>query len=116
LPLIGVLRGEPCAIGYRERDDVSESCGIVSIAGACSVHRGKEYAPQLVKVKHSGEVHLLTRMSRLLGKPPVMVAGMTPTTVNPQLVSAVMNAGVYADNVVRAVTKQHQHLFLLYSK
>ena len=33
-------------------------------------------------------------MSKLLGKPPIMVAGMTPTTVNPQIVSAIMNAGI----------------------
>lgn len=50
-----------------------------------------------MRVKHSGEVHLLTRMSLLLGKPPVMVAGMTPTTVNPQFVSAIMNAGYHAE-------------------
>jgi 3-oxoacyl-ACP reductase-like protein/enoyl reductase-like protein/malonyl CoA-acyl carrier protein transacylase/acyl dehydratase len=36
-------------------------------------------------------------MSRLLGKPPLMVAGMTPSTVSEQFVSAVMNAGYHIE-------------------
>jgi fatty acid synthase subunit alpha len=36
-------------------------------------------------------------MSRLLGKPPLMVAGMTPCTVSEQFVSAVMNAGYHIE-------------------
>lgn len=36
-------------------------------------------------------------MSRLLGKPPMMVAGMTPSTVSGKFVSAVMNAGYHVE-------------------
>ena len=36
-------------------------------------------------------------MSRLLGKPPLMVAGMTPSTVSAEFVSAVMNAGYHVE-------------------
>lgn len=36
-------------------------------------------------------------MSRLLGKPPLMVAGMTPSTVSEDFVSAVMNAGYHVE-------------------
>lgn len=36
-------------------------------------------------------------MSRLLGKPPLMVAGMTPATVNEKFVAAVMNAGYHVE-------------------
>ncbi|KAG1071517.1 hypothetical protein G6F42_026019 [Rhizopus arrhizus] len=36
-------------------------------------------------------------MSRLLGKPPLMVAGMTPATVNEKFVAAVMNAGYHIE-------------------
>ncbi|OJZ81593.1 hypothetical protein ASPFODRAFT_172538 [Aspergillus luchuensis CBS 106.47] len=38
-----------------------------------------------------------TRISSLLGTPPVVVAGMTPTTVHWDFVSAIMNAGYHAE-------------------
>ena len=38
-----------------------------------------------------------TKMSRLLGLPPVMVAGMTPTTSSPDFVIATMNAGYHVE-------------------
>ncbi|RDH35910.1 sterigmatocystin biosynthesis fatty acid synthase subunit beta [Aspergillus welwitschiae] len=40
---------------------------------------------------------LETRISRLLGTPPVIVGGMTPTTVHWDFVSAIMNAGYHAE-------------------
>ncbi|KAJ2562015.1 fatty acid synthase alpha subunit Lsd1 [Coemansia sp. RSA 1822] len=54
-----------------------------------------EYSPQLVK--RGRTLHIDTRMSRLLGKPPVMVAGMTPSTVGAEFVSAVMRAGYHIE-------------------
>ncbi|KAI5983403.1 hypothetical protein EDD15DRAFT_2390897 [Pisolithus albus] len=56
----------------------------------------KKYAPKLVKTS-DGTVHLDTRLSRLLGKPPIMVAGMTPTTVKAGFVSAVLSAGYHIE-------------------
>ncbi|KAI6129042.1 hypothetical protein EDD16DRAFT_1516096, partial [Pisolithus croceorrhizus] len=56
----------------------------------------KKYAPKLVKTS-DGTVHLDTRFSRLLGKPPIMVAGMTPTTVKAGFVSAVLSAGYHIE-------------------
>jgi len=44
-----------------------------------------------------GTVHLDTPFSRLLGKPPIMVAGMTPTTVKAGFVSAVLSAGYHIE-------------------
>jgi enoyl reductase-like protein len=44
-----------------------------------------------------GKVHLDTPFSRLLGKPPIMVAGMTPTTVKAGFVSAVLRAGYHVE-------------------
>ena len=44
-----------------------------------------------------GEIHLDTPLSRLLGKPPIMVAGMTPSTVKAGFVSAVLNAGYHIE-------------------
>jgi fatty acid synthase subunit beta len=44
-----------------------------------------------------GVVHLDTPFSRLLGKPPIMVAGMTPTTVKGGFVSAILDAGFHVE-------------------
>ncbi|KAL3469429.1 acyl transferase domain-containing protein [Aspergillus californicus] len=40
---------------------------------------------------------LQTRLSQILGAPPVIVAGMTPTTVHPDFVATIMNAGYHAE-------------------
>ncbi|KAJ1851565.1 fatty acid synthase alpha subunit Lsd1, partial [Coemansia sp. RSA 638] len=56
-----------------------------------------EYGPRLVRTAHDDKVHIDTRMHRVLGMPTVMVAGMTPTTVNEQFVAAVNNAGYHAE-------------------
>ena len=42
-----------------------------------------------------GKIYLDTHFSRLLGKPPIMVAGMTPSTVKAGFVSAVLDVGFY---------------------
>lgn len=52
----------------------------------------KEHAPRLVKTS-VGQTFVDTKMSRLLGLPPVMVAGMTPCTVPWDFVAATINAG-----------------------
>lgn len=44
-----------------------------------------------------GKIHIDTPFSRMLGKPPIMVAGMTPTTVGAGFVSAVLNAGYHVE-------------------
>ncbi|KAK3693115.1 sterigmatocystin biosynthesis fatty acid synthase subunit beta, partial [Podospora appendiculata] len=38
-----------------------------------------------------------TRLNRILNAPPVMVAGMTPTTVHPDFVAAVVQAGYHVE-------------------
>ncbi|KAF7722190.1 3-oxoacyl-[acyl-carrier-protein] synthase [Apophysomyces ossiformis] len=57
----------------------------------------KVFQPKLVKTTSNGRIHVDSRMSRLLGKPPLMVAGMTPSTVNEKFVAAVMNAGYHIE-------------------
>ncbi|KAL9100120.1 MAG: hypothetical protein Q9163_004463 [Psora crenata] len=52
----------------------------------------KEHGPRLVKTS-AGQTFVDTKMSRLLGCPPVMVAGMTPCTVPWDFVAATMQAG-----------------------
>ena len=44
-----------------------------------------------------GTIHIDTPFSRLLGKPPIMVAGMTPSTVKAGFVSAVLSAGYHIE-------------------
>ena len=55
-----------------------------------------QYRPQLRRSK-SGRPLIQTRLSKLLGAPPVFVAGMTPTTVHWDFVSTIVNAGYHAE-------------------
>ncbi|MBM6700340.1 DUF1729 domain-containing protein [Bifidobacterium pullorum subsp. saeculare] len=55
----------------------------------------KAFAPRVVKTP-AGE-KLVTKFSRLTGKPPVLLPGMTPTTVDPEIVAAAANAGYWAE-------------------
>lgn len=57
---------------------------------------GDEFQPRLVK-SLTGEVNIVTRFSKVLGTPPIMVAGMTPTTAAWDFVSAIMNAGYHVE-------------------
>lgn len=50
----------------------------------------------LVKTR-DGRIHIDTPFSRLLSKPPLMVAGMTPCTVPADFNAAVMNAGYHIE-------------------
>src|SRR6201999_2635277 len=52
----------------------------------------KEHGPKLIKTS-VGQTYVDTKMSRMLGLPPVMVAGMTPSTVPSDFVAATMNSG-----------------------
>ncbi|VEU23428.1 DEKNAAC104691 [Brettanomyces naardenensis] len=56
----------------------------------------ENYRPRLVKTK-AGKVYVDTKFSRLLGRPPLMVPGMTPTTVSPDFVAATINAGYHIE-------------------
>ena len=57
---------------------------------------GEMFRPRLI-TDSFGTNRLETRMTRLLGVPPVMVAGMTPTTVPWDVVSSIMRAGYHAE-------------------
>ncbi|KAJ1970693.1 fatty acid synthase alpha subunit Lsd1, partial [Dimargaris xerosporica] len=57
----------------------------------------RDFRPKLVRTSCNDQLHIATRMSELLGKPPLMVAGMTPTTVSGKFVSAVLNAGYHIE-------------------
>ncbi|WP_423734829.1 fatty acid synthase subunit beta domain-containing protein [Bifidobacterium primatium] len=53
------------------------------------------YAPRVVETPAGPKVR--TAFSDLTGKPPVLLAGMTPTTVDPEIVAAAANAGYWAE-------------------
>ncbi|KAJ2864638.1 fatty acid synthase alpha subunit Lsd1 [Coemansia aciculifera] len=56
-----------------------------------------EFGPKLVRTAHDGQLHVDTPMSRVLGAPTVMVAGMGPTTANEKFVAAINNAGYHVE-------------------
>ena len=53
------------------------------------------FAPRVVRTPAGNKV--VTAFSELTGKPPVLLAGMTPTTVEPEIVAAAANAGYWAE-------------------
>ncbi len=54
------------------------------------------YAPTVVMLP-DGSVKLETKFTRLTGRSPVLLAGMTPTTVDTEIVAAAANAGHWAE-------------------
>ncbi|KAI9826698.1 MAG: beta subunit of fatty acid synthetase [Phylliscum demangeonii] len=89
--ITGALSGTNSEVGYRpeiyDRDATAPKYG---------VDWRKKFGPKLMKTA-TGDVLVDTRMSRLLGTPPVMVAGMTPCTVPWDFVAAVTNAGYHVE-------------------
>ncbi|AGF73303.1 type I polyketide synthase [Corynebacterium halotolerans] len=53
------------------------------------------YAPRIEKYR--GRNRLVTRFTELTGRSPMLLAGMTPTTVDPAIVAAAANAGHWAE-------------------
>ncbi|KAL4780487.1 acyl transferase domain-containing protein [Aspergillus varians] len=89
--LAGAMDGTNAEVGYKpelfDRDEHSVKYAIDWV---------KEYGPRLMK-NATGQTFVDTKMSRLLGIPPIMVAGMTPTTVPWDFVAATMSAGYHVE-------------------
>ena len=86
--LAGAMDGTNAEVGYKpELFDRDEEHAV-----RYAVDWVKEHGPKLVKTS-VGKTFVDTKMSRLLGVPPLMVAGMTPCTVPWDFVAATMNAG-----------------------
>jgi fatty acid synthase subunit beta len=89
--LAGEMDGTNAEVGYKpelfDRDEHSVKYAVDWV---------KEHGPRLVQTS-TGQTYVDTKMSRLLGIPPVMVAGMTPTTVPWDFVAATMNAGYHIE-------------------
>ena len=54
------------------------------------------YAPKVVALP-DGRLHVETRFTKLTGRSPILLAGMTPTTVDAKIVAAAANAGFWAE-------------------
>ena len=90
--LAGAIDGTGSELGYKpELFDRDEEHAV-----RYAIDWVKEFGPRVVKTS-SGDTYVDTKMSRLLGLPPVMVAGMTPATVPWDFVSATMNAGYHIE-------------------
>ena len=86
--LAGAMDGSNSEVGYKpEMFDRDEEHAV-----RFAVNWVKEHGPRLVKTS-VGQTFVDTKMSRLLGVPPLMVAGMTPCTVPWEFVAGTMNAG-----------------------
>lgn len=89
--LAGAVDGTNVEVGYKpelfDRDEHAVQYAIDWV---------KEFGPRLVK-NAAGQTFVDTKMSRLLGIPPVMVAGMTPSTVPWDFVAATMKAGYHVE-------------------
>lgn len=86
--LAGTMDGSNTEVGYKPEIFDRDTEHAVKYA----VDWVKEFGPKLVRTS-ANQTFVDTKMSRLLGLPPVMVAGMTPCTVPWQFVAATMNAG-----------------------
>lgn len=90
--LAGVLDGSASEeLGYKQEIFDREDMSVKFAADWV-----KEFSPKLVKTT-SGATFVDTKFSRLLGRPPIMVPGMTPTTVRPEFVSSTLNAGYHIE-------------------
>ena len=61
-----------------------------------SLNWQETFSPRLIK-SSNGTVSVDTKMSRLLGVPPLMVGGMTPTTAHWDFVAATLKAGYHIE-------------------
>ena len=86
--LAGTMDGTNTEVGYKPEIFDRDAEHAVKYA----IDWVKEHGPRLARTS-VGQTFVDTKMSRLLGLPPVMVAGMTPCTVPWDFVAATMNAG-----------------------
>jgi len=78
------------AVGYRPELFTQKKDGI-----RYGSNWAKDFGPRLIRTP-SGTV-VETKLSRVLGLPPLIIGGMTPTTVPWDVVAAAMNAGYHIE-------------------
>jgi fatty acid synthase subunit beta, fungi type len=90
--LAGLVNGTVAEVGYKPELFDRDADNAIHYA----INWVREFGPRLVQTS-SGQTFVDTKMSRLLGLPPIMVAGMTPATVPWDFVAATMNAGYHIE-------------------
>ncbi|ORX66584.1 hypothetical protein DL89DRAFT_286290 [Linderina pennispora] len=68
----------------------------------------RAFSPRLVRVKSTAQVHINSPMFHALGRPPVMVSTVEPSTTSVQLVAAAINAGYHAELSTTGITSAGQ--------
>ena len=93
--LIGnVVQGT--GIGVVEATTLSERSALSTLESEPErTQNWKALAPRVIETPAGTK--LVTKFSKLTGKPPVLLPGMTPTTVEPEIVAAAANAGYWAE-------------------
>ena len=93
--LIGnVVQGT--GIGVVEATTLSERSALSTLESEPErTQNWKAFAPRVINTPAGAK--LVTKFSKLTGKPPVLLPGMTPTTVEPEIVAAAANAGYWAE-------------------
>ncbi|AZA11986.1 type I polyketide synthase [Corynebacterium gerontici] len=71
----------------------------------------EQFAPKLKRAA-DGSVRVATKFTETTGRSPMLLAGMTPTTVDPEIVAAAANAGHWAElagggQVTPEILEQH---------
>ncbi|KUL87287.1 hypothetical protein ZTR_03300 [Talaromyces verruculosus] len=89
--MAGALTGKSSDLGYKSELFSRNKYSVVKNKDWAS-----RFSPKLIRTA-DGQIHIKTRMSKLLHMPPIMVAGMTPTTVSWRFVSATVNAGYHIE-------------------
>jgi fatty acid synthase subunit beta len=90
--LSGILRSSTRSLGTR-RDIFRPQPSLIATK---SLSWREEYRPRL-RMSTGGQLIMDTKLSRLLGVPPLITAGMTPTTVPWDFIAAVTNAGYHIE-------------------
>lgn len=89
--MAGALTGKSSDVGYKSEIFSKNQDSVVANKDWASC-----FSPRLIRMP-DGQIHIKTKMSKLLHMPPIMVAGMTPTTVSWKFVSATLNAGYHIE-------------------
>ncbi|RSX50787.1 fatty-acid synthase [Bifidobacterium goeldii] len=83
-------------VGVVEASTMADRAALSTLEGEPErTQNWKAFAPRVLHTPAGDKI--LTKFSKLTGKPPVLLPGMTPTTVDPEIVAAAANAGYWAE-------------------
>ena len=83
-------------VGVVEASTMADRAALSTLEGEpARTQNWKTFAPRILHTPAGDKI--LTKFSELTGKPPVLLPGMTPTTVDPEIVAAAANAGYWAE-------------------